>query len=129
MDLKSQIRLHARNIGFDQLHAAMDHAIARCYMLVLKNVVKTTCKYFNPLCAFILFLLSFVWVVSNISVGLIICVWRTTRIKLILTHRFLFFVGSVMLHFCYLKLTTAPYFPLEAAVGNEFSSHQSIPMI
>ena len=36
-DLKSQILLHAHNISSDQIHAAVDHAITQCYMLVLKQ--------------------------------------------------------------------------------------------
>ena len=36
-ELKNQILLHARNIGSDQLHAAVDHVITRCHMLVLKQ--------------------------------------------------------------------------------------------
>ena len=36
-ELKNQILLHACNVGSDQLHAAVDHAITRRHMLVLKQ--------------------------------------------------------------------------------------------
>ena len=60
-------------------------------------------KFHNPtLWAFMLQLPSFVWVVSYISVGLIVYVQRTAIRNLIIDTYFLFFFGSVMLHFRYL---------------------------